>query len=76
MIVPGTAKMPRYAQGDGTPRDYNRGLLGIQSYGRSVVDGYAGCYKVGRDDAGRVSAIGYLIVKTGTGYSYAWKATK
>ena len=66
-IVPGTANLPRYP-GKGY------GGTGILHYGRSGVNGYAGCYKVGRDNALRLESLGYLIVKVGSGYCYAYKS--
>ena len=63
-IVPGTEKWLRY------PSHEMGHTRGVMHYGRSVVNGYPGCYKVPRSDTARLGTIGYALVKEGRSYDY------
>ena len=67
-IVPGTSPMRRWPA-----HNFPNPTMGIAHYGRSGVNGYAGCYKVPLSDAARLSSIGYSVVKVGSAYAYVYK---
>ena len=65
--IPGTGHLRR------APHIAGSTEMGIKSYGRSAVNGVAGCYKAPLGDKERLERLGYRIVKCGTGYCYAIK---
>ena len=70
MIIPGTEHLKE------RPWIAGSKAMGITSYGRSVVNGLAGCYKAGLGQSERLENVGYLVIKRGTGYCYVIKRKK